>query len=73
MLLYNAFVLPYRTALRFDARGRVDGFWVFDRCTDFMFLFDLIFNFFTGHVTREGAVILDQRLIAKVRANERPR
>jgi hypothetical protein len=48
----------------------VDGvgyyFWM-DRLTDVLFIVDLVLNFFTGWVTKEGAVILDRRVIVQVR------
>lgn len=41
-------------------------FWM-DRLTDVLFIFDLISNFFTGWVTKDGAVILQRRVIVQAR------
>jgi hypothetical protein len=43
-----------------------DGFFKFDRMTDIIFIVDLVFNFFTGQITKEGAVVLDRRTVMKV-------
>lgn len=41
-------------------------FWM-DRLTDVLFIVDLILNFFTGWVTKDGAVILQRRVIVQAR------
>lgn len=41
-------------------------FWM-DRLTDVLFIVDLILNFFTGWVTKDGAVILERRVIVQAR------
>jgi hypothetical protein len=59
-------VLPFRMALHYDSDRRIDGFFWFDRFTDVLFMADLVFNFFTGYVTHEGAVIMDYSVIIRV-------
>lgn len=41
-------------------------FWM-DRLTDGFFIVDLFLNFFTGWITKAGAVILERRLIVQAR------
>jgi hypothetical protein len=53
-------------ALHYDSDRRIDGFFWFDRFTDVLFMADLVFNFFTGYVTHEGAVIMDYSVIIRV-------
>lgn len=48
-----------------DNGAIVDDFFWFDRLTDILFILDLIFNFFTGWVTKEGVVLMDHRVIVK--------
>jgi len=48
-----------------DNAAIVDDFFWFDRLTDILFILDLIFNFFTGWVTKEGVVLMDHRVIVK--------
>ena len=42
-------------------------FFCMDRLTDVLFIVDLFLNFFTGWVTKDGAVILQRRVIVQAR------
>lgn len=61
---YNGFSVPYRIAFTVFLSPSNPAFWI-DRLVDFVFLFDVYINMYTGFVERSGVVVLNLRRIRK--------
>ena len=62
-LAYNALAIPYRIC--FDQIAATDEFiFYFDRLVDFLFLVDVILNFYTGYIkSKDGQIELEPKLV----------
>ena len=64
ILMLNVILLPVAIAFFHDAIH--PGWLTFNCLSDFVFLIDIVLNFWTGVITEENTVVLDIKLVRKL-------